>query len=55
MGVEEGNIKVMDVEMITEICPRYILTSSNYGVQTKETLSSIHSMFEIHTISFKHL
>ena len=32
MGVDEGNIQVM----IIENC-RYILTSTNYGVQIKET------------------
>ena len=39
MGVDEGNLQVIDVGMITENCPitlRYILTSSNYGVEMKE-------------------
>ena len=40
MGVDEGNLQVMDVEMLMGKFPigtygTYILTSSNYGVEVK--------------------
>ena len=42
MGVDEGNLQIMDVEMMIENCPItiptvYILTSSSHGVEMKET------------------
>ena len=37
MGVDEGNLQVIDVDLALENCPitiplQYILTSSDYGV-----------------------
>ena len=45
MCVDEGNIQVMNVDMILENCPiiiplRYILTSSDYGVYNSHYILS---------------
>ena len=43
MGVDEGNLQVIDVDLMLENCPttiplRYILSSSDYGVYNSHYL-----------------